>query len=137
MSSMFEFRYEDRRSGLLKDYYEQWRIDYLAAHPHPSIVNVRFEHDPDWRSGWLSIQHARNDIIVPLMAWYIDPIKVVWCPLESGVAELLFSRAHEKSQMQAHEKPQTHKFVRVNATGPKLRLGQVYGLTSVGCGLGR
>jgi hypothetical protein len=116
-SSMFELRYEDRRGGLFKDYYEQWRIDYLAAHPPSPIDNVRFEHNPDWRRDWLSIQHTRNDVIVPMVTWYVDSIKVVWYPLEYGIAEFLFVRADEKSQ--------AHKLVRVNATGPKLRPRQV------------
>jgi hypothetical protein len=114
MTSMFELRYEDRRGGLVKDFYEQWRIDYLAAHPRAPIENIRFEHDPNWRSAWFSVQHTRNDIIVPLTAWYAEPIKAVWCPLEYRVGEYLFWVAHEKSQ--------ARKPVRVNATGPKLRL---------------
>jgi hypothetical protein len=116
MTSMFELRYEDRRTGLVKDFYEQWCIDYLAAHPPPPIENIRFRHDPNWRSEWFSIQHTRNDIIVPLVAWYTDPIKAVWRPLEYHVGEYLFLIAHEKSQ--------ARRAVRVNATGPKLKLRQ-------------
>jgi hypothetical protein len=114
MASMFELRYEDRRTGLVKDFYKQWRIEFLAAHPPAPIENICFSHNPDWRGEWFSIQHTRNDIIAPLMAWSIDPIKAVWRPFEYRVGEYLFLMAHERSQ--------ALRAVRINATGPKIRL---------------
>lgn len=51
---------DERLARYLHGLYAQWRIDYEKAHPLPPIANVRFEHDPNWRSNWMSIQAVHD-----------------------------------------------------------------------------
>lgn len=51
------------RAGEARPYkhlYEKWREEKTAAEPEFKIENVRFEHNPEWRSRFWSIQSAHD-----------------------------------------------------------------------------
>lgn len=43
------------RQGNFEALYAQWRIEHEKANPPPIVGNVRFVHDPVWRSRVFSI----------------------------------------------------------------------------------
>jgi hypothetical protein len=42
----------------VRDQYQLWREEKERREPPFVVENVRFEHDPDWRSGFFSVQSA-------------------------------------------------------------------------------
>lgn len=110
MTSFFVI-FGESRAGFIKDYYQHWRIEYLTAHPQPPVVNVRFEHNPNWRNEFISLQATRDHIIAPITQWHISPLRVIWAIVEEELTDQFFDRALERAQLLRS----------VNATGPKIR----------------
>jgi len=46
----------------IKDAYFIWRAGWDETHPIEPTRNVEFEHDPNWRSNWMSIQAAHDGV---------------------------------------------------------------------------
>jgi hypothetical protein len=51
---------QERLVKHIRDQYQLWREEKERREPPFVVENVRFEHDPDWRSGFFSIQSARD-----------------------------------------------------------------------------
>lgn len=65
---------EQEIDKLVRSQYEIWRVEYLARQPKFRSENVRFEHDPEWRNRFLSIQSAHDGNHV---VWKVA--RFTWC----------------------------------------------------------
>ena len=51
-----EIRGEDAIHGVIRALYVQWHAAFLAAQPQFQIQNIRFDHDPNWKRRFFSVQ---------------------------------------------------------------------------------